>query len=40
LSKVSQSLTEGGGYKNTAGGIITEKFMSFTKLLDKKQIKL
>jgi oligoribonuclease NrnB/cAMP/cGMP phosphodiesterase (DHH superfamily) len=40
LSKVAKTLTDGGGYKNTAGGIITEKFMSFTKLLDKKEIKL
>jgi len=40
LSKVAQSLTDGGGYKNTAGGMITEKFMSFTKLLEKKEIKL
>jgi oligoribonuclease NrnB/cAMP/cGMP phosphodiesterase (DHH superfamily) len=40
LSKIAQSLTDGGGYKNTAGGIITEKFMSFTKLLEKKEIKL
>ena len=39
LSKIAQSLTDGGGYKNTAGGIITEKFMSFTKLLEKKEIK-
>jgi len=40
LSKVAQSLADGGGYKNTAGGMITEKFMSFTKLLEKKEIKL
>jgi oligoribonuclease NrnB/cAMP/cGMP phosphodiesterase (DHH superfamily) len=40
LSKVAKTLTDGGGYKNTAGGIITEKFMSFTKLLDKKEITL
>jgi oligoribonuclease NrnB/cAMP/cGMP phosphodiesterase (DHH superfamily) len=40
LSKVAKSLTDGGGYKNTAGGIITDKFMSFTKLLQKKEIKL
>lgn len=40
LSKVAKSLTDGGGYKNMAGGIITDKFMSFTKLLEKKKIKL
>jgi oligoribonuclease NrnB/cAMP/cGMP phosphodiesterase (DHH superfamily) len=40
LSKVASSLTNGGGYKNTAGGIITDKFLSFTKLLEQKKIKL
>lgn len=40
LSKVAKSLTDGGGYKNTAGGSLTDKFISFTKLLEKKEIKL
>lgn len=39
LSKFAQKISDGGGYKNTAGGLLTEKFMSFTKLLEKKKIK-
>jgi oligoribonuclease NrnB/cAMP/cGMP phosphodiesterase (DHH superfamily) len=38
LDKLAKNLTEGGGYKNTAGGLITEKFMNFTKLLEKYDI--
>jgi len=40
LSKVARSIANGGGYKNTAGGMITESFLAFTKLLEKKEIKL
>ncbi len=38
LSKMAKSLCDGGGYKNTAGGILTEKFMNFTKMLEKYDI--
>lgn len=38
LPKLAKSLTDGGGYKNTAGGILTDKFMTFTKLLNKYDI--
>lgn len=38
LPKLAKALTDGGGYKNTAGGIITDKFMNFTKLLQKYDI--
>ena len=38
LSKLAKALSDGGGYKNTAGGLLTEKFMNFTKLLTKYDI--
>ena len=38
LPKLAKNLTDGGGYKNTAGGLLTEKFMTFTKLLNKYDI--
>lgn len=40
LSKLAEKIADGGGYKNTAGGLLTEKFMNFTKLLEKKEIKI
>ncbi len=33
VSKIAATLCEGGGHKDTAGGILTEKFQEFTKLL-------
>lgn len=38
LPKLAKTLTDGGGYKNTAGGLLTDKFMNFTKLLKKYDI--
>lgn len=40
LSKFAEKIADGGGYKNTAGGLLNEKFMYFTKLLEKKEIKI
>lgn len=39
ISKFAEKIADGGGYKNTAGGMLNEKFMAFTKLLEKKEIK-
>lgn len=39
LAKLAKTLSDGGGYKNTAGGLITEKFMNFTKLLTKYDLR-
>ncbi len=39
LPKLAKTLADGGGYKNTAGGILTDKFMNFTKLLEKYDIR-
>jgi oligoribonuclease NrnB/cAMP/cGMP phosphodiesterase (DHH superfamily) len=38
LPKLAKKICQGGGYKNTAGGLITKEFLAFTKLLEKHDI--
>lgn len=39
LPKLAKVLSDGGGYKHSAGGLLTQKFLDFTKLLKKYDIR-
>lgn len=39
LPELAKKLCGGGGYKNTAGGLITKEFLAFTKLLERHDIR-
>tara|TARA_R110000787_G_scaffold100723_1_gene205779 strand:+ start:821 stop:1720 length:900 start_codon:yes stop_codon:yes gene_type:complete len=38
VSKLAQTLTNGGGHPRAAGGVISEKFQTFTKLFDEAKL--
>jgi oligoribonuclease NrnB/cAMP/cGMP phosphodiesterase (DHH superfamily) len=39
LPKLAKTLLDGGGYNNAAGGVLTDKFMEFTKLLKRYDVR-